>query len=81
MDHGPFDHDDVERALVQAAISRATAAFAPAATGPEGRALVWAAANGRPAFHAGDAPAGAEASIDLRAPGALDLVVDAARIA
>jgi predicted Rossmann fold nucleotide-binding protein DprA/Smf involved in DNA uptake len=81
MDHGPFDHDDVERALVQAASSRVTAAFAPTPGSSEGRALVWAAANGRPTFHAGVAPPGAEASRDLAGGDVLDALVAAARTA
>jgi predicted Rossmann fold nucleotide-binding protein DprA/Smf involved in DNA uptake len=81
MSHGPFDHDNVERALVQAAIARVTAAFAASAGSPEARALVWAAANGRPAFHAGEAPVGAEASSSLGNEGAFDTLIEAARAA
>jgi predicted Rossmann fold nucleotide-binding protein DprA/Smf involved in DNA uptake len=81
MEHGPFDHDDVERALVQAAISRVTAAFAPAPGSPEGRALVWAAANGRPAFHAGEAPPGAEVSHRIGDDLSFDALIEAARAA
>jgi predicted Rossmann fold nucleotide-binding protein DprA/Smf involved in DNA uptake len=81
MDHGPFEHDEVERGVVQAAIARVTCAFAPAAGGPEGRALVWAAANGRPAFVAGEVPVGAESSRSLEAAGALDGLVESVRAA
>lgn len=48
MTHGPFDHDDKERALVQAALGRAvTIAGGPEGT-PEHRAHAWAEAAGRP---------------------------------
>ena len=48
MAHGPFDHDDRERALVQAALGRAVLAVAPPADSPEDRAAAWAAEAGRP---------------------------------
>ena len=78
MEHGPFDHDDRERALVQAAISRATVAFAPRAGGGEAVALAWALAAGRPAFFAGDAPPEASGARSLDEPGAVDAVLAAA---
>ena len=47
MMHGPFDHDDRQRALVQAAIGRAVCAVAPATDSPEDRAAQWAHDAGR----------------------------------
>ncbi len=47
MTHGPFDHDDRERALVQAALGRAVLAVAPPPDSPEDRAAAWAADAGR----------------------------------
>ena len=48
MTHGPFDHDDRQRALVQAALGRAACAVAPVAGSPEDRAATWAHEAGRP---------------------------------
>ena len=48
MGHGPFDHDDRERALVQAALGRAVLAVAPPPGSPEDRAAAWAVGAGRP---------------------------------
>ena len=48
MGHGPFDHDDRERALVHAALGRAVLAVAPAAGSPEDRAAAWAIEAERP---------------------------------
>ncbi len=48
MAHGPFDHDDRERAIVQAALGRGVCAAAPPAASPEDRAATWAAEAGRP---------------------------------
>ena len=48
MTHGPYDHDDRERALVQAALGTAVCAVAPPADSPEDRAAAWAAEAGRP---------------------------------
>ena len=47
MAHGPFEHDDRERALVQAAIGRAVLAVAPPPGSPEDRAVAWASGAGR----------------------------------
>jgi predicted Rossmann fold nucleotide-binding protein DprA/Smf involved in DNA uptake len=56
MDHGPFDHDDSDRARLQTALAR-TAVFAPpTADTPEACALAWAADAGRPAFVLTDGP-------------------------
>ena len=48
MAHGPFPHDDRERALVQAALGRAVLAVAPPPDSPEDRAAAWAVEAGRP---------------------------------
>ena len=48
MGHGPFDHDETERALVQAALGRAALAVAPPPGSPEDRAAAWAVEAGRP---------------------------------
>ncbi|PAP78184.1 DNA-processing protein DprA [Rubrivirga marina] len=48
MTHGPFEHDDRERALVQAALGRAVLAVAPPPGSPEDRAAAWATSTGRP---------------------------------
>ena len=48
MTHGPFDHDDRERALVQAALGRAVAVVGASEGSPERRAADWAGAAGRP---------------------------------
>ena len=48
MAHGPFEHDDRERALVQAALGRAALAVALPSGSPEDRAAAWAAEAGRP---------------------------------
>ena len=57
LDHGPFPHDDAERALVMAATANASAFFAPEADTHEDRAMRWALDHGKPAFAvAGDAP-------------------------
>ena len=66
MAHGPFDHDDRERALVQAAIGRAVLAVAPPPGSPEDRAAAWASGAGRtvgllpPAPHEADWPTSAQ---------------------
>ena len=48
MTHGPYDHDDRERALVQAALGTAVCAVAPPPDSSEDRAAAWAAEAGRP---------------------------------
>ncbi len=55
MAHGPFDHDDRQRALVQAALGRAVCAVAPAPGSPEDRAARWASDAGRPMATVGPA--------------------------
>ena len=46
MTHGPFPHDDRERALVQAALSRALVVAAPVEGSPEVKAAAWASGAG-----------------------------------
>lgn len=77
-DHGPFPHDDVERARIMAAMARATTAFAPPTDAPEGKALRWALEHGRPTFvaPAANRPAGAH---PLETEADLDRVLAAAR--
>ena len=50
MQHGPFDHDDRDRALVLAALAHACVFFCPAPDTPEMTALTWALDAGRPTF-------------------------------
>ena len=50
MNHGPFDHDDKERALVLAALAGACVFFEPEPHTPEWHALAWATEAGRPVF-------------------------------
>ncbi len=46
MMHGPFPHDDRERALVQVAVSRAAVVAAPAEGSHEAKAAAWASGAG-----------------------------------
>ena len=50
LDHGPFPHDDADRALVMAAIANASAFFAPPPDSHEDRAMRWAIGAGKPTF-------------------------------
>ncbi len=50
MNHGPFEHDDKERALVLAALARACVFFEPQPKTPEWHAMTWAAEAGRAVF-------------------------------
>ncbi len=50
MEHGPYQHDDKERALVLAALAHACAFFEPQPKTPEWHALRWALEAGRPVF-------------------------------
>lgn len=54
MRHGPFDHDDTERALVLAALADACVFAPPRPKTPEARALRWALDAGRPVFGLGE---------------------------
>ena len=84
--HGPFDHDDAERALVQAALAGPAAFFAPAEGTAEAKALAWALDAGRPVFGVEGDPAADAALLHfservhrLARPVDLDWVVAAAR--
>lgn len=57
MTHGPFPHDDRERALVQVAVSRAVLVAAPQDDSPESRASAWATEAGRRVAVVGSAEA------------------------
>lgn len=50
MQHGPFDHDDKERARIQAAMTHACVFIEPQPKSPEWVALEWALAHDRPVF-------------------------------
>ena len=50
MQHGPFAHDDRERALLQAALANACVFFEPKPDTPEWRALTWTIDAQRPVF-------------------------------
>ncbi|WP_457654482.1 DNA-processing protein DprA [Rhodocaloribacter sp.] len=50
MTHGPYEHDDRERALVLAALARAVVFFEPRPGAPEWTALEWALETGKPVF-------------------------------
>lgn len=50
MEHGPYEHDDKERALVLAALAGACVFFEPTPHTPEWYALTWAVETGRPVF-------------------------------
>lgn len=50
MTHGPFEHDDKERARVQAAMAHACVFVEPQEKSPEWVALEWALAHDRPVF-------------------------------
>ena len=70
MAHGPFDHDDRERALVQAALGAAVCAAAPPRGSSEDRAAAWAAETGRPLALIPPAPPDADWTADaLRVDG------------
>jgi predicted Rossmann fold nucleotide-binding protein DprA/Smf involved in DNA uptake len=76
MTHGPFDHDDNERARVQTALA-GTAVFAPTAPDtPEGRALTWATDAGRPAFVLGSDEDAPENTRPVRNPDDFAAVLD-----
>ena len=50
MNHGPFEHDDKERALVLAALAGACVFFEPQPHTPEWHAMSWAIEAGRAVF-------------------------------
>ena len=72
MTHGPFDHDDRQRALVQAALGRAVCAVAAPPDSPESRAARWAAEAGRPLATVGPAD-GVEGALVVTAQTAGDV--------
>ncbi|MDT7857646.1 DNA-processing protein DprA [Rubrivirga sp. S365] len=77
MTHGPFEHDDRERALVQAALGAAVCTVAPPPDSPEDRAAAWAAEAGRPLALVGAAPpeaAWAENALRVDGPASFDAV-------
>ena len=79
MEHGPFDHDDAERALVSAALANASAFFAAPEGSHEDRALRWNLDHGKPTFGiAGETPL-PERVHALERPLDLDWVVAAAQ--
>lgn len=81
MHHGPFAHDDRERALTQAALAAAVVVVEPQADTPEHKALAWALDADRPVFAiAGtDTKALSERVHRLDRPVDFDWVVAAAR--
>lgn len=50
MNHGPFEHDDRERALLQAALANACVFFEPKPDTPEWHVLTWTLEAHRPVF-------------------------------
>lgn len=50
MNHGPYEHDDKERALLQAALARACVFVEPLPDSPEWVAFQWALSADRPVF-------------------------------
>ena len=77
MTHGPYDHDDRERALVQAALGAAVCAVAPPPGSPEDRAAAWAAGAGRPLALLPPAPPDAdwaEGALRVDGPASFDAV-------
>ena len=79
MEHGPFEHDDAERALVSAAMANASAFFAVPPDSHEDRAMRWNLECGKPTFGiAGEAPL-PERVHALDRPLDLDWVVAAAQ--
>lgn len=79
MEHGPYDHDDAERALVSTALANASAFFAVPPDSHEDRAMRWNLDHDKPTFGvAGEAPL-PERVHPLDRPLDLDWVVAAAR--
>ncbi len=61
LDHGPFKHDDRERALLQAALAKVCIFVEPTQRSPEANALDWAIEEGRSVFIIGEADGAEEA--------------------
>lgn len=78
LTHGPFAHDDRERALIQAALARAVAVFGPQPDSSEWRAMTWALEHGRPVFGVAGAAPLPEGAQPLEHPEDLDRVIAAA---
>jgi DNA processing protein len=79
MDHGPYDHDDRERALIQAAMAAVCIFVAPRPGTPETHAMDWAIREARPVYVLPDAGATVpEPAISLRRAGAFEEVVRSA---
>lgn len=74
VEHGPFDHDDVERARVLTALAKAAAFFGVPEGSPEARACTWALDHDRPTF--GTAPPEGPPLSDRVHPLARDLDLD-----
>jgi DNA processing protein len=81
MTHGPFEHDDRERALVQAALASAVLVVAPAEGSAEARAASWAAGTERPLALVGAAGGAAWAggALAVDGPGAVEAAAGLAR--
>lgn len=80
MTHGPFDHDDRERALLQTALAHASVFVEPGPDTPEGAAVAWAHDHGRALFGiAAETDELAERLHPLRESIDFDWVVTAAR--
>jgi DNA processing protein len=81
MDHGPFTHDDGERARLLVALSAAAAFFNAREDSAEARALTWALEHDHPVFGAADpeGPPLPERVHLLAAERDLDWVIAAAR--
>jgi DNA processing protein len=80
-EHGPFPHDDGERARLTVALARAAAFFGPHEGTPEAEALRWALEHDRPTFgtSAGGGPPLPDRVHPLARDRDLDWVIGAAR--
>ncbi|ARA92346.1 hypothetical protein AWN76_003605 [Rhodothermaceae bacterium RA] len=79
LHHGPFSHDDRERALLQAALAHAAVFVEPTADTPEAAALDWAHAHHRPVFGISASPPDDDRLHPLREPIDFDWVLAAVR--
>jgi hypothetical protein len=78
MEHGPFAHDDHDRARLQAALAHAVAVVEPQPDAPEDRVLRWAIEHHRPAFLIGQPEADYGTAVRrLERPADLDWMVQA----